>query len=269
LSPNVPDAKNNDGKITRVQDLLDLIAKSGFAERGKAHVRVWFRGQSKADWMLSPGVYRSTFPAADENTKLNIERHLTQDFRIECAGILSSPKSDAELYFLQQHYRMPTRLLDWTHSPLAALHFAVADDHHRDVDGALFMMDAYRLAPCQRAEDHFRGVMTSRSEIFQNALHVIFDWWKPERNFPKFVLPIRPDHLERRVMLQKGCFTFHVPGREKITRAENNSLQSFFIPKNSKPDIKKELFLLGIDAFSIYGDLESLAGRLRFAYNVR
>jgi hypothetical protein len=43
----VPDAKNNDGKITRVQDLLDLINKSGFAERGKAHVRDWFRGNPK------------------------------------------------------------------------------------------------------------------------------------------------------------------------------------------------------------------------------
>ncbi len=179
----------------------------------------------------------------------------------------SSPKSDPELYFLQQHYRMPTRLLDWTHSPLAALHFAVTEDRYKDDDGALFMMDAYQLAPCQKAEAHFRGVMTSRSGIFLDALHVIFDWWKPQR-FPKFLLPIRPDHFERRISLQRGCFTFHVQGREKLTNAENNSLRSFFIPKNSKPDIEKELFLLGIDAFSIYGDLESLSERLKFAYGV-
>ena len=109
--------------------------------------------------------------------------------------------------------------------------------------------------------------MTSRSEIFLNALHVIFDWWKP-KNFPQFLLPIRPDHFERRLSLQRGCFTFHVPDRKELTKAENNSLLSFFIPKNSKPDIKKELFLMGIDVFSIYGDLESLSERLKFAYNV-
>lgn len=263
------DDKNNEGNITRVQDLLDLIEKSGFEERGKAHVRVWFRGQSEATWELSPGVYRPTFPATDEATRLHIERHLTQDFVVQSAGLLSSPKSDAELYFLQQHYKMPTRLLDWTHSPLAALHFAVADDRYKHVDGALFMMDAYRLAPCQGAKEQFTGVMTSRSGIFLNALHVIFDWWKPEKQFPKFALPIRPYHFERRVSLQRGCFTFHVPSRERLTKAENNSLLSFFIPKESKSNIKKELFLLGIDAFSIYGDLESLSERLKFAYNVR
>jgi hypothetical protein len=262
------DATKNDGKITRVQDLLNLIEKSKFAEKEKAHVRLWFRGQSEASWTLSPGVYRSTFPATDENKRLNIERHLTQDFRVQCAGLLSGPKTDPELYFLQQHYQMPTRLLDWTHSPLAALHFAVTDDTYKDADGALFMMDAYMLAPTQNAEAHFKGVMTSRSEIFQNALHVIFDWWKP-KNLPEFVLPVRPDHFDRRVILQRGCFTFHVPRRKNLTKAENSSLHSFFIPKDSKPGIKNELFLLGIDDFSIYGDLESLSKRLKFAYKVK
>jgi hypothetical protein len=264
----VIDAKKNDGTVTRLQDLLDLIGKSGYAERGKAHVRIWFRGQSEAKWALSPGVYRPTFPAANEEERVSIERHLTQDFRVQGASLLSSPKGDAELYFLQQHYQMPTRLLDWTHSPLAALHFAVTDDRYKDADGALFMMDAYRLAHSQHVTDSFTGVMTSRSEIFRNAMHVIFDWWKPKKHFPNFVLPIRPDHFERRVILQRGCFTFHVQGRESLTKAENNSLLSFFIPKKSKPNIKKELFLLGIDAFSIYGDLESLSERLKFAYKV-
>jgi hypothetical protein len=188
------DATNNDGTITRVQDLLDLIAKSKLADKEQAHVRLWFRGQSKASWTLSPGVYRSNFPATNERERLNIEGHLTQDFRVQCAGLLSGPKTDAELYFLQQHYRMPTRLLDWTHSPLAALHFAVTDDTYKDADGALFMMDAYMFAPTQKVEAFFNGVMTSRNEIFQNALRPVFDWWK-QKNFPEFVLPIRPGPL--------------------------------------------------------------------------
>jgi hypothetical protein len=265
----VLDDKDNDGKITSVQTFLTLIAASKFADRKQAHVRLWFRGHSDATWNLSPGVYRKrTFPAANEGERLDIERHLTQDFRVQCAGLLSSPKTDAELYFLQQHYQMPTRLLDWTHSPLAALHFAVADDRYKDIDGALFMMDAYMLAPTQDAEAHFKGIVTSRTEIFRNAIHVIFDWWKP-KNFPAFVLPVRPDHFERRVILQRGCFTFHVHNRQILTKSENSSLHSFFIPKDSKPVIKKELFLLGIDDFSVYGDLESLSKRLKFAYNLK
>ena len=258
-------AKDNDGKISRVQDLLDLIAESKLAEKQKAHVRLWFRGQPRASWKLVPGVYRPGFPTSEEE-RLNIERHLTQDFRVQCAGLLSGSKPDTELYFLQQHYKMPTRLLDWTLSPLAALYFAVMQEP--DDDAALFMMDAYMLATCQGASGHFQGVATSRSQIFRDALRVIFDWWDPAKHFPAFILPIRPDHFDRRVMLQRGCFTFHVPGRESLSKKENTSLRSFFIPKASKQAIKKELFLLGIDTFSIYGDLESLAERLRFAYNL-
>lgn len=38
---------------------------------------------------------------------------MTQDFRVQAAGVLTGRETDAELYFLEQHYRMPTRLLDW------------------------------------------------------------------------------------------------------------------------------------------------------------
>jgi len=259
------DAKGDE--IKRVQDLLVLIENSKLAEKQNAHVRLWFRGQSKAGWPGSPGVYRSKLAQKTEDERLRIERHLTQDFRIECASLLPGSKDDAELYFLQQHYRMPTRLLDWTNNPLAGLYFAVTREP--DEDAELFMMDAYMLAPCQNAAKQFQGVMTRRNQIFQNALQVIFNWWKPEDNFPKFVFPVRPDHFDQRIVLQKGCFTFHVPGRDCLTKSINSSLRCFRIPKDSKPVIQKELFLLGIDIFSVYGDLESLSERLKFAYGVR
>jgi FRG domain len=258
------DKKTYDGEVRRVQDLLDQIAKCRVAESPHAHVRLWFRGQPKCGWPLQPAVYRPGFPVENEDERLQTERHMTQDFRVQAAGLLTGRETEADLYFLQQHYRMPTRLLDWTNSPLPALYFAVTSNN--DSDGELFMMDAYQLSPSQKAVD-FEGIATARNATFEKALHPIFRWQKPD-SFPDFIIPVRPDHLDHRMSLQRSCFTLHVPKRHVLTKEENKSLLSFCIPKDDKEHMKKELSLLGIDAFSVYGDLENLSRRLKTVYGI-
>src|SRR5262249_48166802 len=182
---------------------------------------------------------------------LSKERHLTQDFRAMSAGLLSSPKSEAELYFVQQHYRMPTRLLDWTTSPLAALHFAV-ESGSKD-DAAIFALDAYTLGPHQGAKrkdgTDFLGIASSRSPLFAESLYPIFRW-QDKNCFPKFIMPVRPDQFERRISLQRGCFTFHPPGFGTLTNSASRTLKAFRIPQLSKGKLREELALLAVDEFS-------------------
>lgn len=92
--------------------------------------------------------------------------------------------------------------------------------------------------------------------------------WADNPEFPPYILPVRPDHFERRVILQKSCFTFHDPKHPTLTKSENGSLRSFYIPQGLKGDIANQLFALGVDSFSIFGDLEGLAKRLKFAYKL-
>src|SRR5262245_17322956 len=121
----MPSSDQSNGDVTSVTNLLEKIRASDFLGSHHPHIRGWFRGQSDSNWRLTPGVYRPGFNVKDENARLLKERHLTQDFRAMSAGLLAGNKSESEIYFIQQNYRMPTRLLDWTTNPLAALYFAV------------------------------------------------------------------------------------------------------------------------------------------------
>jgi len=261
-----------DKEIQSVGDLLKKIKESGIAREKRAHIRLWFRGHSRSGWELKPGVYRKSFEKLNEAERLLNERHMSQDFKVESAGLLTGKQNDPDLYFLQQHYRMPTRLLDWTNSPLAALYFAVTEQMNSDAQ--LFMMDAYQLVPCQKPGDknleNF-GIATETHPSLLQALNIVFLGPKEGKEpvFPDYIFPVRPPHRDRRISLQRSCFTFHVPARPVLTDEANCTLQTFLITKEVKKYIKRELSLLGIDAFSLFGDLEGLSKRLKNAYRYK
>jgi len=254
--------------IKSVAELGSALAKLEVAVKTHAHWRSWFRGHSRTGWPLKPGVYRPTFgQPLNERDRLYIEQHLNQEFTVMSAGLRTGRESVEEIYFLQQHYRMPTRLLDWTTSALAALYFSCCGDPDVDGDGELFLMDAYKFRFPNSVPKSRRGVATSRHPEVGDAIRVISEW-KDETRFPDYIIPVRPDSFERRVALQRSCFTFHVPNHQALTKAENPTLRNLRIPANSKKPILLELRLLGIDHFPIFGDLEHLARFLKEAHNV-
>jgi hypothetical protein len=256
-----------DGELKSVTCLLKILQKPDLGQRVKRN-HVWYRGQSDYAWQLKPGVYRDEFGVKGEEERLTRERLMVQDFRVMAAGLLPSHASESEIYFLLQHYGMPTRLLDWTNNPLASLYFTVRD--HPDRVGAFFLMDAHSLASRQEGKTYdgkeFKGVATSRNSTFATALHPIFRW--VEQGFPNFIMPVRPDYSDPRITLQRACFTFHPPDRGQLEKQHDDILESYTIPTESKITIQQELSSLDVDAFSIYGDLDHLSHHLKKTYEV-
>jgi len=249
--------------IESVAELISQLQKLNLASKTQLHWRHWFRGHSKVGWLLEPGVYRDNFGNfLNQGDRLKSEQSLYQQFRVMSAGLRAEQESVEEIYFLQQHYRMPTRLLDWTTSALAALYFACCGDP--DVDGEIFFLDAYKFEP----RDKQSGIATSRRKEFCEAMEVI-NKWKKIADFPDDLIPVRPDTFDRRITLQRSCFTFHVPKHPELTVSENPSLKKWVVLARKKQAILRELSLLGIDDFSIYGDLEHLAEWLKKSHNVR
>src|SRR5437660_3765861 len=120
-----------------IQDLLTRTNAQYFAEeRGR-----WiFRGHSKATFQLIPSVGRNRHPL---ETREEYEQRLLDIFRREARAHFdrsSMPASRWEWLSVAQHHGLPTRLLDWTHNPLAALFFAVSK--HPKCDGQFFALRA-------------------------------------------------------------------------------------------------------------------------------
>jgi hypothetical protein len=114
---------------------------------------LWYRGVDRQCEHQVPRVYRKRFSnracnlqvgGGTERKRLYLERYVLSQFRTAGAPFLER-YTETEIYFMAQHYGLPTRLLDWSTNPLAALFFACNGEPEQD--GFVYAMDAARIIP--------------------------------------------------------------------------------------------------------------------------
>jgi hypothetical protein len=180
---------------------------------------LWYRGVNAHFPHQAPGVYRKSFSERAKNLgvrgglehkRLYLERYMASQFRTAGARFLEG-YSATEIYFAAQHFGLPTRLLDWSTNPLAALFFAC--DGGPGEDGYVYAMDAGQIIPEDAKEctgtKLYQSVMTMRNRYVEAAVDFSF-WEEPDVKRNPFVLPVRPDIMPGRIGQQSACFTLHM-----------------------------------------------------------
>lgn len=240
--------RHKDTKIASVGSLLDVLKKQATDGTG-----VWFRGQSASDWPLVPSLAR-------QKKHLAAEAALRKRFMQNAVPHLDrTPTTEWEWMFMMQHHRAPTRLLDWSESPLAALYFAVSEDKHLRKDAAVWCLDPLALNAEARVTN-FRFA----NEIPAFGVDDVLDNYLPSRvdSSPAVMSPvaIMGPRNTARMAAQLGVFTInhreHAP-IESIGTTKH--AWRWVVPAAAKKDLRKELALLGFTALTLFPELDRVA----------
>jgi len=237
-----------------VHNMAELIA--GLSELSTAVPGdiVWFRGHARAKFKLLPSLARNT-------TAMTREILLAKRFKQNAYTFRQRPPADEwEWLFLMQHFGVPTRLLDWSETPLVGAYFAVHDpdpDHAAD-DGHI-----WALLPARYNRDVCRFTQVVPIDIPSFGDAVLEDY-RPDRvaiapGIVKFPAAAIAPRQNERIMAQLGTFTIMHLDTTPLEDLASNYLARFTIPSSAKPTVRSELAALRITRMTLFPELASVA----------
>jgi hypothetical protein len=267
--------------VSNVCDLLEAADAASLNMNDKPI----FRGHRTANpsWRLLPKAFRDSYGpeyervCAHQFRREAIQRHPRHPNHDDLAGWL----------VLMQHYHLPTRLLDWSFSPLVAAFFAVEQG---DIggDGIVWCLGPSAL---NMREAEVNGIMSLENPATQSIVADAFDdvkvrtaaimvqltrqgtildqdafraQWnrlaEAEQKESDKIYAVYSSEIDPRIMMQQGLFTLHssktpLDGRDGI----ESCLVKCTIPSESKQRLAKQLETLGTCESMLFPDLDALA----------
>jgi hypothetical protein len=199
-----------------------------------------FRGVPDEDYELLPSIGRWQGAI---NVRESYERQLFEEFKRKAIGYLSNkPQDDWEWLFLAQHYGLPTRLLDWSTSPLIALNFALRENTNRNY--AVYMAN-------------FSMTIDKKPSLFlgDDPLNV------------QHTCIVYPSYISDRVENQKSLFT--IQPNPWIPIDDPNPITKYIFPAESRKKDLEKLHYLGITNSLLIPSLDNLTKDIIFSSRIK
>ena len=246
-----------------------------------------YRGHTSYQHKLRPGIFRSPNERIKNNER-NVLRELItrhpRDFA-EDIGVF-------EKLVRMQHYGLPTRLLDVTYNPLVAVYFACEHQSKFDAEVIAMRVDANHFKYFD--SDTVRCI-SNLSNLSQSEIRIIKEFTTSDqlngsdagKRLHDFVMQERPnfhpriniDHLKNfylvgprlnnpRIQAQNGAFLIFGVEEEIKSRNVGFEIKRIRIDKESVPNIRRSVELLGFTESTIYPELSKTSDVIRRKYGV-
>ena len=231
-----------------------------------------YRGQSDASWSLQTTLERGcgtnySKEFAEKYEAYAIDQFSSRFHLYDRENI--QPGSLLEWLAIMQHYGVPTRLLDFTTSPYAALYFALETyDIARRPDIALYCINYTELM------EKTLEIIKSEDNEFNETRQTING--KQDEIFKKYVdrfnrnvlWVTEPQMLNARIDKQSGCFLVAGNKGRRISEIMADpgykavTMNKYILPGEKIESVFALLRKMNISGKSIYGDLMGLSRSL-------
>lgn len=215
-----------------------------------------YRGVADKTWGMTPSLNRAC------PHDLTLEKQMLRSFKKYGYADLLQVNSFWQMLAMAQQFGLPTRLLDWTYSPLVAAHFATQDVDAYDRDGAIWCAEVERING-QLPKMLRQMLEKERGTIFtMEMLDHIGDSFEKlsELSDAPYAFFFEPASAVNRIANQYALFSLTTDASLTIDRLPlmDGCFKKLVIPKEVKLEIRDKLDYINISERMIYPGLDGI-----------
>lgn len=225
-----------------------------------------YRGISVSEQGLETSLMRLGGPYQE------LEKHLLRNFRKYAHDIEENTANSVWNWLtIAQHHGLPSRLLDWSYSPLVALHFATVDLDAYDRDGAVWKVNYHDCV-----EQLPRRLRTALDEVGGNVftVEILADTVNTLEEFDllsrdDFFIFLEPQSMDARIVNQFALFSIAsnpTVSLDQLVTTTGVTTEKIVIPASIKWEVRDRLDQSNITERVLFPGLDGLSSWLKRHY---